>query len=289
MAGKPHIWHIHEPLLGNSELAPLLPTWLYEAVARTLSAKIIFPSYALAHQYSRLTSLSTVIYNGLPFQAPRDRQLAHRIVAKALGLDARLRFVAVVGALQPRKDHLTFLNAAKQAANRLDSVAFLIVGAGSESYTATIRSHIERLGLESTVTLAGWWPGEIQELMAGIDVLVISSEQESFGLTAIEALAMETPVIATRCGGPEEIIEDDKTGLLVPVQGPSHLAAAIERVLADEDLAHRYGVTGRCLVAERFGSAQYVDGVQETIQSVVSSAAASITHSCSDASLKKRK
>jgi glycosyltransferase involved in cell wall biosynthesis len=99
-----------------------------------------------------------------------------------------------------------------------------------------------------------------------VDVLVISSEQESFGLTAIEALAMETPVVATRCGGPEEILEDGVTGLLVPVKEPSALAESITRLLLDPGLARRMGKKGRTHVLEGFGVDRYVHGILRVIQ-----------------------
>jgi glycosyltransferase involved in cell wall biosynthesis len=95
---------------------------------------------------------------------------------------------------------------------------------------------------------------------------VISSEQESFGLTAIEALAMETPVVATRCGGPEEILVDGETGLLVPVKDPCALADAIVRLLMDPELARRMGKKGRIHISECFGVDRYIHGIQRVIQ-----------------------
>ena len=102
--------------------------------------------------------------------------------------------------------------------------------------------------------------------MAASDVLVVSSEKESFGLTAIEALAVETPVVSTRCGGPEEILEDGVTGLLVPVKDPLAMAEAIVRLLLDPVFARRMGASGRIHVSEHFGVDRYVQGIQRVIQ-----------------------
>jgi glycosyltransferase involved in cell wall biosynthesis len=183
-----------------------------------------------------------------------------------LGIDAGAKIVAVIGALHPRKDHRNFLTAAEQVARRVEEAIFLIVGSGSENNTNLIQQQIRDLQLGPRVKLLGWWEGDIHDLLAAIDVLVISSEQESFGLTAIESLAMETPVVSTRCGGTEEILEDGVTGLLVPVKDPLAMADAIVSLLSDPVFARRLGVRGRIHVSEHFGVDRYVQGIQKVIQ-----------------------
>jgi len=266
---KRHVWHIHEPILRNSELTPLLPYQLYCAAVEFLSRSIIFPSRAVAREYPELSRKASIVYNGLPPSSLRDRFAARQEINKGLGIDAGAKVVAVVGALSPRKDHLTFLTAAKEVAQRVEDVVFLIVGSGSESYTNYIRRQVRDLQLDSKVRILGWWQGDIHDLLSAIDVLVISSEQESFGLTAIEALAMETPVVATRCGGPEEIVVDGVSGLLIPVKDPRALAEAIVRLLLDPKLSRRIGVSGRNHVAEHFGVDQYVQGIQRVLLEAV--------------------
>ena len=78
------------------------------------------------------------------------------------------------------------------------------------------------------------------------------SHSESFSLTCLEASASGLPVVATRCGGPEEIVEHDVTGLLVPVGDVSAMAEAMEKLLGDGERAARMGKAGRHLVAQRF-------------------------------------
>lgn len=263
--GKPHIWHIHEPIFRNSELSPLLPYRLYCSAIEFLSKSFIFPSRALARDYPQLARKASIVYNGLPVSPLRDRYDAQTRVMNDLGIDTGTKIVAVVGALHQRKDHLTFLAAAENVARRVEKAVFLIVGTGFESYTTLIRQRIREHRLDSRVRLLGWWQADIYDFLAAIDVLVISSEQESFGLTAIEALAMETPVVATRCGGPEEIIVDGETGLLVPVKDPCALADAITRLLRDPKFSRRLGVRGRNHVGEYFGVDQYIESVQRVI------------------------
>jgi glycosyltransferase involved in cell wall biosynthesis len=254
--------------LRNSELAPLLPYDLYCAAIKYLSKYIIFCSRALAGDYPRLSKKACIVYNGLPFPTIRDRIAARAELRSELGIDANAKLVAVVGNLHSRKDHETFLAAAEQVAGSVEEVVFLIVGAGSDKQTNLIRQRIRDHQLDSSVRLLGW-RDNIHDLLAAIDVLVISSEQESFGLTAIEALAVETPVVSTRCGGPEELLEEDVTGLLVPVKDPRGLAEAIVRLLGDPKLSRRLGVSGRDHVVKHFGVDQYVQGIQRVLLEAV--------------------
>lgn len=265
---KPHVWHIHEHILRNSELEPLLPYRLYSMAVDFLSQAIIFCSRTLARGYPELSGKAFIVYNGLRFPPVGDRSAARAEVTNRFDIDAGAKLVAVVGRLQPRKDHLTFMDAAKQVTRRIEDAVFLIVGSGFESYTNLIRQRVSDLQLDSRVRLLGW-QDDIYHLLAAVDVLVISSEQEPFGLTAIEALAMETPVVATRCGGPEEVLEDGVTGFLVPVKDARAMADAIVRLLLDPKLASRLGISGRKHVFEQFGVDRYVQCIQRVIQGMV--------------------
>ena len=262
---KPHVWHIHEHISGNKGIATLLPFRVYCTTIKFLSRAVIFCSRALASDYPQLSGKAFIVYNGLPLPPLRDRIAARAKVTNDLGIVGSAKIVSMVGALHPGKDHETFLSSAEQVARSIEDVNFLIVGTGSESYTNGIRQRIRDLQLESRVRLLGW-RDDILDLMAASDVLVVSSEKESFGLTAIEALAVETPVVSTRCGGPEEILEDGVTGLLVPVRDPHAMGEAIVRLLSDPVLARRMGAGGRIHVSEHFGVDRYVQGIQRVLQ-----------------------
>lgn len=270
MTGKPHVWHIHEHVLGNSELTPLLPFRLYSWSVGALSKSVIFCSDILAKSYPTLSKKATVVHNGLPFPDLPDRVRTRDLITQHFGIDPAHKIVAVVGALHPRKDHFTFLEAAEKIFQENKDVVFLLVGEGSESHTNLILERIKSLGLTSSVILTGWWPAEkIYELLAAIDVLVISSEQESFGLTAIEALAVKTPVVSTQCGGPEEVIKHGMTGLLVHVRDPEGMAAAIMYLLQNPQFARNLGEAGRQDVLLRFGVERYAEGIRQVIQQAV--------------------
>lgn len=266
---KPHLWHIHEPVFRNSELVPLLPAFAYTKGINTLSKAVIFPSASVAQNYRGLESKTHIIYNGLRLPASMDRAAARATLSHNYGLDPQKKWIAVVGALQPRKDHSTFVEAARLvlAANR--DALFLIVGTGPESEKARLEALLHGLGGEPQVKLLGPWLGDINVVMHAIDLLVISSEQESFGLTAIEAFAAATPVLSTRCGGPQEIIEDGVNGRLVPVRDPAAMASAILDLLAVPEKALAWGAKGRDLVQAKFTDEAYARQIQLVMNQVL--------------------
>lgn len=143
--------------------------------------------------------------------------------------------------------YVGFLNATKGVDVLLRAMKRVLEGrpqarlvlAGGAFYRDT-RRQAERLtqlatdlGLADAVSFRGLQPPEtIAALMRESAVLVLPSRRESFGSVLGEALACGTPVVATRCGGPEDIV-NERVGLLVPVDEPEGLAEGIERVLAN--------------------------------------------------------
>jgi glycosyltransferase involved in cell wall biosynthesis len=118
-----------------------------------------------------------------------------------------------------------------------------------------VRALVDALGLSNRVKFLGEVaPADVAALMRRSAMLVVPSRRETFSLVTAEALASGTPVVATRCGGPEEILTDD-TGQLADVDDPAALALAIERVLTrtfDRPALRRYAV-------DRFGSEAAAD------------------------------
>jgi glycosyltransferase involved in cell wall biosynthesis len=117
------------------------------------------------------------------------------------------------------------------------------------------------LGLDGAVTFLGRVSHEeVARLMAESSVLVLPSRAESFGAVLVEALACGTPVVATRCGGPEDIVSDE-VGRLVPVGDAHALADALEDVLRSPE---RYdGAALRRYATEHFSWASVVDKVHD--------------------------
>lgn len=146
----------------------------------------------------------------------------------------------------------------ERAAGRL-----LLVGGSFYRHTRLqeerLRAQAASLGLGDRVTFLGrLLPAEVARLMAESAVVVLPSRAESFGAVLVEALACGTPVVATRCGGPEDIVVNG-VGELVPVEDPAALAAALTRTLANPVRYERTEL--RRYALERFGWDVVVDQV----------------------------
>jgi len=148
-----------------------------------------------------------------------------------------------VGGIQRRKGQLDLVEAAALlAADFPDAVFILAGGAGDAEYLAVLQERIAALGLGDRFRFIGFEP-EVRDLLSISAALAHPSHSEGFGLAILEAMAVGLPVVATLCGGPEELIEDGVSGLLVPPQDPPALAAALGRVLEDPAAARRLGAS----------------------------------------------
>ena len=271
MSSVPHLWHIHEPISENPELGAVLPAALYRLAVRHLSDRVVFCSRSVASDYPRLLAKATVVFNGISVPATVDRSEARRALGQKLNLKDSTRLVSIVGAIQPRKDHATFFAAAAKVAAMNNDVAFVVVGSGPKGLTTVLNEDVARRGLAGITHVLGWWPGHIRDIMAATDVLVVSSIQESFGLAAMEALSVATPVVSTRCGGPQEILRDGVDGMLVSVGAAQQLADAINEFLDDPAKARAFGQSGRESVLARYSVERYVEGLVQVIERTVAS------------------
>ncbi|HEX2972092.1 MAG TPA: glycosyltransferase family 4 protein [Tepidisphaeraceae bacterium] len=138
--------------------------------------------------------------------------------------------IGFIGRLDPIKRLPDLLDAVKLLAGK---VHLHIFGDGRER--PIIESRIQALAITPWVTLHGSIPNPHQAL-SQIDLLVLPSEAEGFGLVLIEAMAARIPVIATNVPGIRDVVQDRQTGLLVPVAQPQAFADAIAKLTADAPL-----------------------------------------------------
>jgi len=106
-------------------------------------------------------------------------------------------------------------------------------------------------------------PDVVVQLYSHAAVFACPSVYEPFGIINLEAMACGTPVVASAVGGILEVVEDGKTGLLVPPARPDELAAALRRLLEDPALARSMGEAGRKRVEEKFSWASVAARTQQ--------------------------
>jgi len=126
-----------------------------------------------------------------------------------------------------------------------------LVLAGAGPLRTEVEAWREGLRHRERVTVAGFVESP-ETFLAGLDVLLMPSHAEGFGLAAAEALSCGVPVIAADASSLPEIVLDGRTGLLVPPRDAVALAAALTRLLDDPDLARRLGAAGRERIVATF-------------------------------------
>jgi glycosyltransferase involved in cell wall biosynthesis len=177
-----------------------------------------------------------------------DKQPAVDVHAAAF-LPHNAPVVGNVAALAPHKGQKHFVAAAARVVREVPDARFVIVGEGE--LREALEKQIHDLGLGRHVSLMGFRPDALG-LMKSLDVFVMSSITEGLGSAVLEAMACRRAVIGTRAGGIPEVVEDEVTGLLVPVHDDAALAAAIVRLLRDRPLADHLAVMGRQRVEHAF-------------------------------------
>ena len=176
-----------------------------------------------------------------------------------LNLDKGAPLIGIVGRIFPIKNHRLFLDAAARIAADEKATRFVIVGDGA--LRRQIEEHAARLGIADRVSFTGW-RRDLPRIYADLDVLVVSSDNEGTPVSAIEAMAAGCPVVATRVGGLPDLIDDNQTGYLVPRGDALALAAAVQRLIRDRDLARSIGDAARARVAERFTAERLVADIE---------------------------
>lgn len=178
-------------------------------------------------------------------------EFTYRAQAPDIKSDAVI--VGLVGRLTPIKGHPLFLKAMARVVRVLPNVKVQIIGDSPKpQYKEELQSLVRRLGLTKNVEFLGT-RYDIPQLLAKMSVLAVPSVgEEAFGRVAIEAGACGVPVVATRIGGLVDVIEDEKTGLLVPPDDPLVLADAIIRLVNDRELTARLTAAFRAKVVREY-------------------------------------
>ncbi|MDA9020159.1 glycosyltransferase family 4 protein [Flavimaricola sp.] len=134
----------------------------------------------------------------------------------------------------------------------------------NRAYRLTLEERAVHLGVTHAVCFGDFIPSP-RAVLSGAFASLNLSRSESFSRTVLEACACGLPVIATRCGGPEEIVLDQHTGFLIPIGDAKKCAEAMIRLCTEPELAARLGEQGRTRVMGVFNPQVYAAGLRELI------------------------
>ena len=182
-----------------------------------------------------------VIHNGIDLDVPLAPM-------PALPL-ARQRVLGTMSLMEERKGLTYLLDAMPSVlSSRADVVLWMI---GDGPLRPSLEKQAAKLGLGNSVRWFGWRTDAF-DLLRQLDLFVLPSIRESFGMVLLEAMALERPVVATEVDGIPEVVENGVSGLLVPAGDSQALSTAILQLLNAPALAARMGKAGHARVHESF-------------------------------------
>lgn len=212
-------------------------------------------------EYGVPASVIQTVYNATDFvsldgvnaDAPRE-------VRSEFGLPLNSKLIGVFAKVTPIKGQDLLLEALPQVLRLHPDAYVLFVGIAESAFAHQTQQRATRLGVHRHVIFTGLRT-DVARLMQAVDVVVMPSRSETFGLAALEAMALGKPVIATRVGGLPELVRDGETGILVDLTAAS-LAHALDELLASAELRVRLGETARTLVCRYYNPEQMVQHIE---------------------------
>jgi len=190
----------------------------------------------------------------IPNPAPTKRLaegLANVPTRASLGIADDEKVLGMVATVRPVKDYATFLRAARLVLNEYPRTRCLVIGTEEPDYKAQMVQLTRELGTDRQVS----WLGPLPNPLAVIplfDVAVLSSQSEAMPNAVVEYTAAGIATVATDVGGTREIVEDGRTGFLVPARAPEAMAERICRLLADSALRATMGQNARRRAETKF-------------------------------------
>ena len=236
---------------------------LMEKFLSIFTHKIICCSKAVedfVRDYERIKpSKTVVIYNSV--DEDNFSTFKNGSSAKAqLGVDSGVSLVGTVSSLAPHKGHKYLIQAAPMILDILPSTKFLIVGDGI--LREKLEEQVKNLNLISNVIFTGTRKN-IPDLLSAMDIFVLPScSREGLGISIIEAMAAEKPVVATDIGGIPEVVKNGETGFLVLPRNSEALAQAIIELLRNPKKANTMGKKGRIRFQEKFTNKRMLSEVE---------------------------
>ncbi len=237
----------------------LLHRWLYLG----LDAMIV-PSQTLKENVLATHALRDwqvrVIHHGLDFDVFNHERCNILEQRKRWGADETTTVIGMVGRLDPKKNQETVIRGVAGLIPKLspkEKIKLVLVGEernrdeSEGGYLEELKSIARELRVEEIVHFAGFQQ-DIAEVMGALDIVVMPSRQDTFGLVAVEAMAMECPLIIAAGGSAKEIIGENERGLLMRVADAFDLQQRLRQLLESPDLWREMGKRARHYAMSNF-------------------------------------
>ncbi|MFE8071658.1 glycosyltransferase family 4 protein [Marinobacteraceae bacterium S3BR75-40.1] len=210
---------------------------------------------------------SILIYNGV---ARPESAFAENDLRQSLGLSPDARIVVSVGNVRRSKGYEYLVEAVPSVSDA--KTHFVVIGDPKPALTDPLKSRAQELGVADRIHFIGFRK-DARHLLAQADVFLLPSTEEGFSLATVEAMLAGVPVIATRSGGPEEIIDPGVNGQLIECANARAIAQAIDSALTNAH-TERMVIQAQQDAQNRFSLNTMIDQYKELYQRLIGSAVA---------------
>ncbi len=259
----PHVWHVRSFFGSDPEPYAFgglgLDVATQAKILYSISDGLLSVSAAAAHVFAEARIPFDVIHN--PINVDRMNLLAcekNCDLREELGLARGTPLVVSIARFSPEKDLPTFIDMCSRIHTARPEVHYLIIGdmRSDPSVAPVVLQLIADHGIQGHMHLLGE-RSNLPGMYPQFDLVVVTSTQEGLSNVVLEAMSLAVPIVATRSGGPELLIQHGQTGLLVPVRDSEALAAASLSLLADSARAKVLGKAAQEHARQNFSEREH--------------------------------
>lgn len=259
LGGPPVVVHLRDCLPASAVTGVVRGLLLRHAAALVTNSDYTAACFVdgRGHGRARVRTLHSLV----DLSRFRPELLTRDDARRRLGIDPSTPVVGVVAQLTPWKGQDDAIRAVALARRSVPDLRLLVVGGAvftspatrqdNEAYGRGLRDLAARLSLDGSVAFLGE-RDDVPEILRALDVALVPSWEEPFGRTVVEAMAMGLPVVATRVGGPPEVVRHGVDGVLLPPRAPRAWARAIVELIGDPARRLEMGRRARTAVTTRF-------------------------------------
>jgi glycosyltransferase involved in cell wall biosynthesis len=244
-----------------------------------LNDRIIAVSQAVKESvvaYDRISPRKIqVIYNGIDLSRFKG-DFKGAEVRQMFGVKPGDFLIGIVARLEEQKGHIYLFRALRHLIPEFPRIKVLVVGEGT--LRSALESQVRQMGLSEQVLFLGTRK-DIPEILASLDLFVLPSLWEGFGLAIVEAMAMGIPVVATAIGGVDEVIRTGQDGLLIPPGEVPSLVAALRGGILDPQKYRGMGQQGKKTAGQKFTQAHHLLQLQDLYLEVLAQKGISLIRS----------
>lgn len=247
--------HNEDPFRASWPLRPILQA-LWHVTDAGIAISAAMARFCIEQENAPASKLVTIPYGMDHDESKIDKKSARARLRSALHLADDAVLIGMISRLIEQKGVSFGVRAFAQIADQFPQAHLIIAGDGD--LRGALESEATGLGIHAQTHFLGW-RNDVPDLMAALDIFLMPSLWEGFGLTLLEAMAAALPVIGTRIGAIPEVVLDGETGVLVPKEDVNGIAHALGLLLQDSPLRHHMGMMGQDRLETKFSTRRMVD------------------------------